>query len=282
MSTAVAKTSGGLKEYLVAKKQTIIEACAHGVNPDRLIKTMCLLVTSKNGAAIAKCTPESILRAVVDCARFGIDPAFGRAYIIPYANEAELQLGYLGLIELAKRSGEIKSITAELVQEGDEFIVEFGTNPQFVHRPKFQGDGTGYKYVYALALFADGHFEYTVLSKDDVESIRKKSSKAPNSPAWTNYPGEMAKKCAIRRLCKTLPLTIEAKEAIEEDDRRNTVFDVEPVAANGKSAAAKLDEVLKRNKPKEAETTDTEPETLDAESDGEPHDENEGIFDGKK
>ena len=261
MSTSVAKTSGGLKEYLIGKKQTILEACAHGVNPDRLIKTACLLAASKNGAAIAKCTPESILRAVVDCARFGIDPAFGRAYIVPYANEAELQLGYLGLIELAKRSGEIKSITAELVQEGDDFEVEFGTNPKFVHRPKFQGDVNGFKSVYALAVFADGHFEYTVLSKDDVENIRRKSSKAPNSPAWTNYPGEMAKKCAIRRLCKTLPLSIEAKEAIEEDDRRNTVIDIEPVALNGKSAAAKLDEVLNRNKPNEAETTDAETES---------------------
>jgi len=46
------------------------------------------------------------------------------------------------LIELAKRSGEIKSITAELVQEGDDFEVEFGTNP------KFQGDVNGFKSVY--------------------------------------------------------------------------------------------------------------------------------------
>ena len=87
MTTAVAKTNGNLKGYLVANKQTILEACAHGVDPDRLIKTACLLATSKNGAAIAKCSPQSVLRAVVDCARFGIDPAFGKAYIIPYGNE---------------------------------------------------------------------------------------------------------------------------------------------------------------------------------------------------
>ena len=96
MSTALAvKQDGSLKSYLNANKNAITEACAHGVNPDRLIKTACLLATSKNGAAIAKCSPQSVLRAVVDCARFGIDPAFGRAYIIPYGNEAELQLGYL-------------------------------------------------------------------------------------------------------------------------------------------------------------------------------------------
>jgi recombination protein RecT len=253
MSTAVAKTEGGLKNYLIANKNTILEACAHGVDPDRLIKTACLLASSKNGAAIAKCSPQSVLRAVVDCARFGIDPSFGRAYIIPYANEAELQIGYLGLIDLAKRSGEIKSITAELVQEGDDFEVEFGTNPKFSHRPKFQGGSNDYKSVYALAMFGDGHFEYTVLSKEDVEHIRRKSSKAPDSPAWKNYPGEMAKKCAIRRLCKTLPLTIEAREAIEQDDRRNNVIDVEVTPmVSGKSASDKLNDHLKRDKPAEA------------------------------
>jgi len=263
-TTALTKTSD-IKGYLTSNRNTIQEACAHGVDPDRLIKTACLLATSKNGAAIAKCSPQSILRSIVDCARFGIDPSFGRAYIIPYGNEAELQLGYLGLIELSKRSGEIKSITAELVQEGDDFEVEFGTNPHFVHRPKFQGDGTGYKYVYALAMFADGHFEYTVLSKAEVETIRKKSSKAPNSPAWTNYPGEMAKKCAIRRLCKTLPLTIEAKEAIEQDDLRNNVIDVD-VSVGKSAAASKLDAVLgidKKAPETAAEVIEVETETED-------------------
>ena len=230
-TTELVKQDTSLKGYLTKNRQTILDACVHGVNPDKLIKTACLLVTSKNGAAIAKCTHQSVLRAIVDCARFGIDPAFGRAYIIPYGGEAELQLGYLGLIELAKRSGQIKSITAELVHDGDEFDVEVGTNPKFVHRPKFNGDGVHFKYVYALAVFDDGHFEYTVLSKDEVENIRRKSSKAPDSPAWKNYHGEMAKKCAIRRLCKTLPLTIEAQEAITLDDQRHHVIDVESVSA---------------------------------------------------
>ena len=270
MSTALAKTEGGLKGYLVANKNSIVEACAHGVSADRLIKTACLLATSKNGAAIAKCSPQSVLRAVVDCARFGIDPAFGRAYIIPYGGEAELQLGYLGLIELAKRSGEIKSITAGLVQEGDDFDVEAGTNPRFIHRPKFEGDGNSFKHVYALAVFTDGHFEYTVLSREDVELIRKSFSKASNSPAWTKSYGEMAKKCAIRRLCKTLPLTIEAMEAISEDDRRNNVIDV-AFEVKPPTAGARLDKALgiDRGKGKQeeppAEAMDVEPEARERE-----------------
>jgi recombination protein RecT len=265
MANEVVKSEGGLKGYLTANKQTISEACAYGTTADRLIKTACLLATSKNGAALSKCSPQSVLRAVVDCARFGIDPAFGRAYLIPYGNEAELQLGYLGLIELSKRSGEIKSIVSELVQEEDEFDVEVGTNPKFSHRPKFKSDGNNFKFVYALAVFKDEHFEYTVLSKEDVENIRTKYSKAPNSPAWQKSYGEMAKKCAIRRLCKTLPLTIEAQEAIEQDDRRNNVIDVDVSMPSAKStAAAKLDAMLGIEKKPEPETViEVEPENTD-------------------
>jgi recombination protein RecT len=227
MSTELqTKQASGLKEYLTNNLPVIQSAAIQGVSPERLIKTALLLTTSRDGAAIAKCTPRSILRAITDCARFGIEPSFGRAYLVPYANECELQIGYLGLIELVKRSGNIKSITAEIVREGDEFDVEIGSNPVFKHKPKF-GNGNDWKYVYALAVFTDNHFEYSVLSRQDVEDIRRKSSKAPDSPAWKNYYGEMAKKCAIRRLCKMLPLTIEAQEAIEADDKRNTVFDVE-------------------------------------------------------
>ena len=265
MSTALAKTESGgalaaknpvdakltrIKDYLDQHQEKIAEACVLGVTPERLIRTSMLLLNSREIRQRAEegkktaldCTPLSIFNAVRNCARYGIDPSFGRAYIVPYGNEAELQLGYLGLIELAKRSGEIKSITAELVQEGDDFEVVLGTNPKFEHIPTFQGDSSTYKSVYALAMFADGHFEHTVLSRDDVEHIRRKSSKAPDSLAWKNYPGEMAKKCAIRRLCKTLPLTIEALDAIEEDDRRHSVIDVTPMP--GKSAGAKADEVL--------------------------------------
>jgi len=107
-----------------------------------------------------------------------------------------------------------------------------------------------------------------VLSKDDVEHIRKKSSKAPNSPAWQNYPGEMAKKCAIRRLCKTLPLTIEAQEAIEQDDHRNTVIDVEtqPAIPGKSAAAAKLDKALGLSEREPETASPEESEIIDVES----------------
>jgi recombinational DNA repair protein RecT len=75
----------------------------------------------------------------------------------------------------------------------------------------------------------------------------------------------MAKKCAIRRLCKTLPLTIEAQEAIAADDQRNNVIDVEsqPTMPSRSASATKLDKALGIDKPKETETFGVEPEDGD-------------------
>jgi recombination protein RecT len=282
MSTAIAKAEGGavayrdptdqrigeIKAYIQNNRDKIVEACIQGVHPERLIRTAIMFLNSKDvrqtskntGKSVLECSNISILKAIINCARLGIDPSFGRAYLVPYNNEAELQIGYLGLIDLAKRSGEIKSITAQLVYEGDDFEVEFGTNPRFSHRPKFQGSECDFKQVYAIAMFDDGRFEYTVLSKDDVENVRKNYVKGDN-PAWRKSYGEMAKKCAIRRLCKTLPLTIEARDAIEQDDSRNSILDVDVAPApSGKSATEQLKQKIGLER-KEPEVVDVESET---------------------
>ena len=47
-------------------------------------------------------------------------------------------------------------------------------------------------------------------SLEDIEK-RKKASKAPNSPAWTKWPEEMAIAKAIRRHCKTIPFEMPAE-----------------------------------------------------------------------
>lgn len=208
-----------MRAFLEKNISTISEACTCGIDPQMLIKTACLLVKSKeNASKLSSCDPMSMLKAITECARYGIDPSFGRGHLIAYGNQVELHLGYLALIDLVKRSKEIKSIISELVREGDYFEVELGSNQRFIHRPKFNVDSDSFNFVYAIATFDDGHFEYTVLRYDEVDRIRKLTSKSPNSPAWKNFLGEMAKKVAIRRLCKTLPLTVEAKEAIQHDD----------------------------------------------------------------
>lgn len=51
--------------------------------------------------------PTSFLGALMQSAQLGLEPNtnLGHAYLIPYGNVVQIQIGYMGLLELAHRSG---------------------------------------------------------------------------------------------------------------------------------------------------------------------------------
>ena len=60
---------------------------------------------------------------------------------------------------------------------------------------------------------------YDTMSISEIENTRKTYSKIPNSKAWKDSFGEMAKKTVLRRLCKMIDLnfdTAEANQAYED------------------------------------------------------------------
>lgn len=80
------------------------------------------LVTALNSnEALANCSPQSVLNAALTAASMDlpINPNLGFAYIIPYGNVAQFQIGYKGIIQLAQRSGFYKTINASDVREGE-------------------------------------------------------------------------------------------------------------------------------------------------------------------
>lgn len=76
-------------------------------------------------------------------------------FIVPYKNndtgqmEATFQLGYKGLIDLAHRSGELKSVQAHMVYANDEFEYQLGLEPALKHIPSM-GDRGEKRCVYAV------------------------------------------------------------------------------------------------------------------------------------
>lgn len=78
-----------------------------------------LQVVSSNDLLL-KARPETIYSAAVMAATLDlpINNNFGFAYIVPYKDAAQFQIGYKGLIQLAQRSGLYKSIDSRPVYEG--------------------------------------------------------------------------------------------------------------------------------------------------------------------
>lgn len=174
-----------------------------------------LYTTISNSPQLQRCTVQSIIKAAGISASLGLDIDMrGLAWLVPYNNkgtmEATFQIGYLGLIELAYRSGKVKAISAHCVyeSEADNVRITRENGRYTVHHPFSYKEPSGKMIAVYATAEVEGFGSFTeVLRVDEVEKVRK-GGKAPNSPAWTQHYEAMAKKTAIRRLAKFLPKSI--------------------------------------------------------------------------
>lgn len=188
---------------------------------------------------LAQCPIETVLSCVMKCSALGLEPSsvdgLGRAYIIPYKNhgrlEATFMLGYKGMIDLARRSGEIKDISSRAVYEGDDFICEFGLDEKLKHIPHAtERTPDKLTHVYMVAHFKDGGHYMDVMTKAEVDAVRKQSPAGKNGP-WVTHYEEMAKKTIIRRGFKYLPVSVEAQMGAESDETDGGFVDMFTVDA---------------------------------------------------
>ncbi len=222
--TAVAKRDN-LAAYLEEKARYMNAALPKHLTPERLARVALTAISSN--PRLLECTRESLALALIEAGQLGLEPngVMGQAYLVPYFNgktkkyEAQFQVGYRGLIDLARRSGEVAKIEARVVREGDHFEYEYGLTPKLVHRPDPSGNGE-ITHVYAIAWLRDADPIFEVMTRDQVEAIRRRSKAADSGPWVTDYEA-MARKTVVKRLCKYLPLSPEAEAAIEADNRRD-------------------------------------------------------------
>lgn len=215
------------------------------LTPDRI--TRVAMTSIHRTPKLLDCTPESLLGSLLTCTQLGLEPddAGGRAYLIPYADKATLIIGYRGLMELARRSGEIATLDAQVVHKNDVFEFEYGTNPFLRHKPMLEGDAGPVVAAYAVATTKARAVQFDVMSKADLEAIRGRS-RAKNDGPWVTDTNEMYRKTVVRRLCKYLPSSPELSRAVSLDEQ----------AELGIPQSIDMVEVEPRAKPK-AETPKT-------------------------
>ena len=213
MANAPRKTFEGLLRQAMPKLQAVMPKV---MNPERLyqIGVACYRQDSKLGA----CDPTSILSCLMKCSTLGLEPSevdgLGRCYIIPRKGRATFMLGYRGMLELMRRSGEIESIQVRAVHEGDEFSYEFGTNQYLSHRP-CDAPG-GLTHVYLVAKLRGGEEYVNVMTRSQVDERRKRSQSGSSGPWSTDYEA-MALKTVVRDSYKWLPCSTGLREAMEAD-----------------------------------------------------------------
>lgn len=208
------------------------------LNAERLTKVALNCVAKT--PALQGCSVASLYQCVITASELGLEPggALGHAYLVPYGQTCTLIIGYRGLVELMRRSGDLSNIRAVIVRKGDRFDYEEGLSPKLTHKPVV-GSMEPMELVYAVATLKDGSQQFELMSRAQVEAIRAKSKAGKGGP-WVDHFDEMAKKTVIRRISKLLPMSSEVADAIEKDgDMVDDFGEVVPSGAEETKKAVK-------------------------------------------
>lgn len=239
-----------VQQGLYSRKGAFAGMLPKHVSVDRFIKAT--LVACMKNPQLLQCDRASLFQAITQACQLGLDPSgtLGSAYIIPYGNTATLVPGYRGLIDLARRSGQILSIEAHVVRAGDEFEYELGLEPKLIHKPNLEADKPGaLRLVYAVAKLKDGGRQVEVMTRAQVDQIRA-GSRAGKSGPWKDHYDEMARKTVVRRILKWLPISTEQlTQALQLEDAAESEMSAESVITGLEDAQAgggRLDEVRAR------------------------------------
>jgi recombination protein RecT len=200
-----------LGKVLASKFDQIKSVVASTVTPQKMARiALNELRLNDYLAKVAMSNPDSFINAVVQASHLGLEigGALGQCYLVPYKSEVKAIVGYRGLLTLARRSGFITSIKAEMVYENDTFDLELGIETKVVHKPLLTGDRGKPKLVYMVAHFTDGGYHFEWMSIGEVDKIRARSPSGKAGPWVTDYE-QMALKTVIRRGWKYLPMSIE-------------------------------------------------------------------------
>ncbi len=210
-------------QYLEKMKPQIERALPKHLDADRLARIA--LTTIRTTPKLLNCKLPSLMGAVMQAAQLGLEPnILGHCYIIPYKKEATFLIGYRGMIELARRSGNIESIYAHEVREHDDFAYELGLEPKLEHRPALEDRGAIIG-AYAVAKFPGGGYQFDFMPVEEIEKRRQRSAAANSGPWQTDYV-EMAKKTVIRRMFKYLPVSVELMQGVEEEAEPRTLTEI--------------------------------------------------------
>lgn len=227
---------------LEQKKNELAKMLPKTLSIDRLLKVAQIAATTT--PALAKCDVPSLVGAIGQCAQMGLEPntVLGHAYLVPFntkrkfpdgserwVNSVQVIIGYKGLIDLARRSGQIVSIAAHEVCEADHFELVYGLDEKLNHTPAM-GDRGQLVGFYAVAKLTGGGHAFEFMSLHQVREIAKATQSKGAYGPWKDHFVEMGRKTVIRRLAKYLPLSVEFQTAAALDsmaeagkDQGNTI-----------------------------------------------------------
>ena len=200
-------------ESVKAKFEAILKDKAAGFTAN-------LAVMVSNNQALAKCDPTTIVSAAVVSASLDLplDPNLGFAAIVPFKDKATFQIMYKGLIQLAMRSGQYKTINVTEIYDG-ELITENRLTGEY----EFDFTARASDKVIGFAAYFKliNGFEKTIywpIEQVDKHGKRFSQTYKKGYGLWKDDFDSMAKKTVLKMLIsKWGILSIEMQNAVKFD-----------------------------------------------------------------
>lgn len=218
--------AASIRGLLEKSRRQLEMALPKHLTADRLLRVA--MTSIQRTPKLLDCTQPSLLACIMTCAQLGLEPDqfLGQAYLVPYGNVCTLIPGYRGYIALARRSGEVQSVSTQAVYEKDHFVLQYGIEEKLEHIPYEpsekeldEKDPRGpFKGAYVIFKYKDGSYSFDYMGKAEIDRIRKRSKASGDGPWVTDY-AEMAKKTVIKRHAKLAPLSVEFQKAAALEDR---------------------------------------------------------------
>jgi recombination protein RecT len=222
----------------------------------RVVVTACQL-----NPKLLEATRASLFAGAMKAAQDGLLADGKEAALVPFKNKSgDLLVQYMpmvtGILKKVRNSGELASISAQVVYTKDEFDYWLDESGEHLkHKPSFEGDRGAVRLTYALARTKDNAVYIEVMTEDQVKAV-KNVSRAKDSGPWAGaFADEMRKKTAIRRLSKRLPMSTDLEQVVQRDD---DMYDLDPteVQPEAPTKSSRLSQVVEASSPvPEAELT---------------------------
>ncbi|MEV5819234.1 recombinase RecT [Micromonospora haikouensis] len=212
---------------LLASMEKEFAACLPKMLPPDLFMRVALTGFRKT-PDLLECSRKSLLGALLETARLGLEPCTEQAYLIPYKNECTLVVGYQGFVQLMYRTGQVEQVEAEMIYEADVWEDARGDGGRFYHRPAWTPDlnrdgWTGedrgkpiIAYSYAR-LVGGGRTKVEMCTRKRAEQIARDFAKSSKSPWKTGSFDAMWLKTPVRQLQKWAPKSAEMRRALAVD-----------------------------------------------------------------
>lgn len=225
VATTKAQTPATWKDTLANAMPSIAESLPRHITADKFRQVAATAIGST--PALKQCmqrNPAAVLTALASCAKDGLLPDNKQAALVPYKDNLTYIPMISGVLMRMRNSGEVESISAEVVYENDHFDVVLGDDPRIDHKPNWKTDRGGPVAAYAIIRMTSGEVYREVMSKQQIEDV-KSASKAKGGPWSGPFVLEMWRKTVLKRAAKYCPLSDERIRTML--DRDNDLYDLD-------------------------------------------------------